>query len=322
MPPDTTSSEESLSAVSGLPATPAGWILLGLISCLLFVLFHLQGITVEVREYGHSMFCWIARKWSEPGGTMSHGWLIPFISGFIVWRKREELAKAPKTASYVGLILVIMALLLHWVGLRVQQSRLNALAFVGLLWSIPLYLYGRQVGRIIFFPCAFLFFCVPWNFLDGMTSRLRLIATILASGAANGLGIGVNRVGTGIHSVPPGQFSFDVADACSGLRYFIALTALTALFAYLTQKTRYRQWILFLIAAPIAILANAVRIASLIIVACWFGKDAAITAYHDYSGLLVFIAATLLMVGAGRLVQYDYKGALRRWTSRAISTRS
>lgn len=293
-----------------------------LIGALLMVLFHLQGNTTEVKQYGNSIFYWIIKKWSTPGGTMSHGWLIPVASLWLVWRQRKALAAAPRQASYTGLAFIMLALLLHWAGLRVQQSRLNALAFIGLAWSIPLYLYGRHIGNRLLFPCAFLLFCIPWNFLNGITFRLRLVATTLASHSANGLGIAVTRIGTGIHSDPAGRFSFDVADPCSGLRYLVALSALTALYSHLTQKGRTRQWTLFLLAIPIAILANTARITSLIVVACWFGEDAAMTVYHDYSGLLVFVAATLLMIGLGALVQYDFNGMVLRWKSRATNTRS
>jgi exosortase len=113
----------------------------------------------------------------------------------------------------------------------------------------------------------------------------------------NGLGIETVRTGTAIYSSAAGGFSFDVADACSGLRSLLAMTALTAAYAYLTQQTPLRRWLLFLAAIPLAIAGNVVRVLTIAIVAETIGMETAMSLYHDYSGLLVFFVAVVLMLG-------------------------
>jgi len=129
------------------------------------------------------------------------------------------------------------------------------------------------------------------------------MASGISSWLLNRLGIETVRTGTAIYSSAAGGFSFDVADACSGLRSLLAMTALTAAYAYLTQRTFVCRWLLFLSAVPLAMAGNIVRVLTIALVAEGLGMDTAMRVYHDYSGFLVFIVAVLLMLGVGELLR-------------------
>ena len=287
-----------------------------------FILFHLQGNTTDVRAYGQSALLWMIHRWNESGGDLSHGWLIPFVSAGIIWFKRRELMSLPKNSSRVGLAVVVLALLLHWLGAKAQQTRLSLASLIMLMWGVPFYFYGWQVARLLLFPCAYLIFCIPLNFLDSLTFPLRIMVTIAATGLLNGLGIEAQRSGSAIYSTAAGGFNFDVADPCSGLRSLLAMTALTAVYAYLTQKTLVKQWLLFFASIPLAIIGNIARITTVALVAEAFGQKLASGLYHDYSGYVVFSVAIGLMVGVGSLLNLDYRGAWERWKQRLLSPTS
>ena len=284
-----------------------------------FILFHLQGNTTDVRMYGQSAVLWMVHRWNEAGGDLSHGWIVPFVSVGIIWFKRRELMSLPKKSSRAGLATVVLALLLHWVGAKSQQTRLSLAGLVLLMWGVPFYFYGWQVAKLLLFPCAYLIFCIPLNFLDSLTFPLRIMVTMAATGLLNGLGIEAQRSGSAIYSTAAGGFNFDVADPCSGLRSLLAMTALTAVYAYLTQKTLVKQWLLFFASIPLAIIGNIARITTVALVAEAFGQKLASGLYHDYSGYVVFSVAIGLMVGAGSLLNLDYHGALERWKQRLLS---
>jgi len=241
-------------------------------------------------------------KWSEPGGTMSHGWLIPIVSVYLVWRRRQDLINAEKSVSYVGLLLVVLALLLHWIGIKAQQSRLALLSLIMLLWGVPSYAYGRNVGRVLFFPCVYLLFCIPWNFLEDMTLPLRLFASEASVLLLNGIGIVTMRTGTTIWSPHQGGFVFEVADPCSGLRSLMAIAALTAAYAQVAQNGLIKKWILFLSALPLVLAANIARLLTIVIVAETIGNERAIKFAHDYSGYVVFLVAVALMASVNSLL--------------------
>lgn len=286
---------------------------------LAFVMFHFQGNTTDIRAYGRSALLWMVHRWNDTGGDFSHGWAIPFVSLGILWFKRRELAAAPKETSRAGLVVVFLALLMHWLGARAQQTRLSLMGLILLIWGVPFYFYGWEVARRIMFACAYLIFCIPLNFLDSLTFPLRIFVTIATTAVLNGLGIPAERAGSAIHSLAAGGFSFDVADPCSGLRSLLAMTALTAVYAYFTQKTLLKKWILFVSSIPLAIIGNMARITTVALVAEAFGEKLALGIYHDYSGYVVFSIAIILMVGLGGLLNLEPRTVWHRWKQRLLS---
>ena len=77
-----------------------------------------------------------------------------------------------------------------------QQTRISLISLILILWGVPFYFYGWEVAKILIFPCTYLIFCVPLNFLDALSGPLQMIATTLAYNLLNGLGIECERVGT------------------------------------------------------------------------------------------------------------------------------
>lgn len=282
-----------------------------------FVLFHLQGNTTDIRVYGRSALLWVLSRWRDPasygGMDYSHGFLIPLVSIAVLWTKRKELAAAPRRVSMSGLVVVILALLMHWIGAKSQQTRLSLFGMLLLFWGVPFYLCGWEVAKLLIFPCAYLIFCIPLNFLDSLTFPLRIFSTIISTGILNGLGIEAERSGSAIYSKAAGGFNFDVADPCSGIRSLLAMTALTAVYAYWTQKTILKKWILFFSSIPLAIIGNIARITTIALVAEAFGEKVALNLYHDYSGYVIFTVAIALMVGFGSVLNMDCRKIWAQW---------
>ncbi len=299
-------------AEEGALRYPVDLALGALTALLLGVLFHFFGNTSEVALDGPSLFVWLGRQLLARGGDFSHGWVIPVVSVGIVFWRRRELAAAPKSVSYTGLVVVIASLLLHIFAMRAQQPRVSLVALVGLLWGIPYFLYGGAVARILMFPCAYLFLCFTAYVLVYFSFRLRLVSSILASGLLSGMGIATERVGTALTSSAGGGFQFDVGDPCSGLRSLFVMTALAAPYAYFTQKTLFRKWLLFALSVPMAIVSNSLRIVTIGVVAQVFSLEVALKVYHDFSGYLVFLISILLLTSVGALIE---RAGVRRTAS-------
>jgi len=280
---------------------------MGIIVLLVMLLFNLLGNTADVHLFSRSSLVWMTERWKSYGGQYSHCWLLPFVSLGVLWLKRAQLASVKKKTDPRAIILIIAALLLQIISARSRLPRLSLVSFICLLWSIPWYLYGWQIARILIFPCAYLFLCIPLTFLDSLTFPLRLLAASTSVFLLNGMGVECFSYGTAIISSAPGGIALDVADPCSGLRYFLVMISLFAAYGYLTQKTLLKKWLVFLVAAPLAIVANIVRIVAIAIVATMANTDIAVGIYHDYSGYIVFITAVLLMIGFGSLININYK---------------
>jgi exosortase len=284
----------------------------------LFVLFHLFGNTVD-NVGSSSAFTWMISRWGDKlsfGADYSHGYLIPFVSLAVVWYKRDDFFAAPKQVCQWGLVVIIMALSMHWLGAKMQQTRLSLMALILLIWGIPFYFYGWKVAKLLIFPCAYLIFCVPLNFLDALSGPLQRIATTSGHAVISGMGIECTRVGTMLRSP---YFDLNVEAACSGLRSLLAMTALTAVYAYFTQTTFTKKWILFLASIPIAVAGNVGRIISIALVSVTTGQKFGTGLHHDWSGYVLFTVAISLMVGFGKLLNVNYRELFKTWKKAYLS---
>ncbi len=292
---------------------------IGLVSIVIgltFLLFHILGNTVE-NVNSRSAFQWMFARWKDTvsfGADYSHGYFIPFVSLSILWFKRKDIFSVDTKVDLRGLAVVIFALAIHWLGAKMQQTRFSLISLVLLLWGIPFYLFGWQLAKKIIFPCAYLTFCIPLNFMDVIAFPLRILSTKMAVGLLTGLGLEASRVGTAI-LIPSMPTGMDVADPCSGLRSLLAMTALTAVYAFFTQRTFIRKWILFMASIPLAVIGNIVRIGTIAVVAEALGAHLALSLYHDYSGYILFSASITAMVLIGSLLNLDLREVFKKWKS-------
>lgn len=292
---------------------------IGLVSVivgLVFMMFHMLGNTVE-NIGSRSAFQWMFARWRDTisfGADYSHGYFIPFVSLGVIWYRRKEIFSVDMHTDSRGLGVVIFALALHWLGAKMQQTHFSLASLVLLIWGIPFYLFGWELAKKLIFPCSYLVFCIPLNFMDVMAFPLRMFSTRHAVAMLNGIGIDAKQIGTAI-LIPSMPTGMDVADPCSGLRSLLAMTALTAVYAYFTQRTLIRQWILFATSVPLAVLGNIARIVTIAVVSEAIGGKFSLSLYHDYSGYILFTAAITLMVVIGSLLNLEYSEVVGKWKS-------
>lgn len=287
------------------------WTAVGVAAILggfLFAMFHYMGNTVE-NVATRSAFTWMWARWQDKlaygGADYSHGPLIPLVSLWAVWHKRRELMAAPRSMNLWGLALVVVALLLHWVGAKMQQTRVSLMALILLLWALPMLFYGWKVAKHLIFPAAFLIFCIPMNFLGAISFPLRILMTKISVGLLNGFGLNVVRNGSailGLNDMGAQSWAVDVEEPCSGLRSLLAMTAITAVYAWVTQPTLLKKWLLFACSIPLAIASNVVRILFIGLMSEAFGVKIATGLPHDYAGYAVFAVAILLMVAIDKVL--------------------
>jgi exosortase A len=252
--------------------------------------------------YGQTLVT-LWRTWgSNP--NYSHGYLIPPVALFLLWRERKRFLDERGSGAPAGLVLVVVALLGHIVSIRAGVFMTQGYSLVLLLFGLSLFFYGGMATRAVWFPLAYLVFMLPMPpyLMNVIAFRLKILAARWGSGIAVKLGIPLARSGMTIH-IPAG--SLRIADPCSGLRSLIALVALGALFAYLTEGKTWKRIVLFASAVPLAVLANVIRISVLCVVANVWGIDAALGFFHDFSGLLLFMIAFVGLVVVRKLLRCE-----------------
>lgn len=282
----------------------------------LLLLVGLQPYAAGYGPFRRTLFDELLMRWKDP--TWQHGALLPFIVGYLIWRRRNELAPLPASSSRRGFVLIGFALLLYFAGFRANNFYCGYLAIMTLLAGASLWLQGVPRSRQLLFAWLMLGFLWPLPFLEesiGYQMRLMMVKT--TGFVLNAAGVDSLVSGTALQSMPNLElgrkagdlFSVGIAAPCSGMRSLFALLVVGALFSYFRQRSLGRRLALFSTILPIAILANMTRILVLIFAAMIFGQDWAIgdaekevSAFHELTGILVFLVALLLLQAASWLL--------------------
>jgi len=189
---------------------------------------------------------------------------------------------------------------------RCLEPRMALIAIPFLLYGSILFLWGKQVARILFFPCAFLVFLIPFGAVEQATFRLQFIITGIVGALANIVGISIHAVGTTL-SARDSSFHFEVAEGCSGIRSITALTMLSSVYVHLMQDVLWKKVVIIACSAVFAIIGNVGRIFTILLVAKLFNADLAGGRYHEISGYLIFPFAIMAMLGADKLLNLNYR---------------
>jgi exosortase len=242
----------------------------------------------------------LVRQWAADD-DYTHGFLIVPLALYFVWERREALKRFPPAPNVAGAGLLAGGLLMLIVGsvgaeLFLQRSSL-VVVLAGLVWLI----LGTAFLRELTFPLVFLVFMIPLPaiVMNAVAFPLQLFAAQSATFCMQVAGIPVLREG---NTIVLSNTTLEVVEACSGIRSLQALLALGAVYGYFTQKAVWKRWALLVLSVPIAIAANAFRVAGTGFLAHFIGPEAAQGFYHSFAGWIVFAVAFVLLLGAGALL--------------------
>jgi exosortase len=266
-------------------------------------LFHWRGNAMFGWVDTPSLFGWMYwafTTWPDDG----HGSLIPFVVLGLLWWKRETLLSLPKGLWWPALGFVVLGLLLHIAGYMIQQSRVSILGFFTGLYGLTGLVWGKHWLRATVFPMILFVFCVPMGTMsDAITVPLRMLVTKLSVGFSSGvLGIPVSQDGSRILGL--NFFQYDVAPACSGIRSLIALLAMTTIYGFMTFRPAWKRLLMVLVAAPLAVLGNVVRITGVIVTGDAFGQNAG-ALVEQKLGFVTFAVAIACVLVLGHFLRDD-----------------
>lgn len=236
----------------------------------------------------------MAAEWSE-FPSLSHGFAVPVISAYLLWRRRHFLAQAPIEGSILGLPLIVFALAMLVVGSLGGEPFVARLSLPLVLFGAVLFLMGGQVTRQSWLAIAYLAFMVPLPYLTlrALTYQSRLFDAGITAQALGWLGVPVLRDGVMLH-LP--NMTLEVADDCSSVPAIAALLALGAAYAQMQSRPTWIRVLLTVSAAPLGLLSNIIRLILTSISVYYFGPIALNNAIHKFNGTSVFLATVLLLV--------------------------
>jgi exosortase len=231
----------------------------------------------------------LARQWAADE-NYSHGFFVLPLAGFFVWERREALRRAPSRPSLIGALIIVLSLMLLVAGLLGSELFLSRVSLIGVLAGIALFVLGRDHFRLLAFPIAFLVLMIPLPAIlfNRIAFPLQLLASRAGETAIAGAGIPILREGN-VLQLP--TRALEVAEACSGIRSLVSLVMLGIVLGYFTEQRTSTRVLIAMAAVPIAIIANAIRVAGTGLASELVSPAAADGFFHTFSGWLVFVVA-------------------------------
>jgi exosortase len=253
-----------------------------------------------VAVYRSVLPSWLSDLWGD--ANYSHGLLVPFVSAWLAYQRREALARLVPQPSPTAIIIIAAAIALMAVGLLAAEFFITRLSLLVLVGGLIAFVLGYAYLRVLALPLAFLLFMVPLPALvfNTIAFPLQLLASQLAISTLQAIGVPALREGNVI-VLPNG--ALEVVEACSGLRSLVSLGATSVLFAVISLRRLVPRLILVASSVAIAVLTNGVRVAGTGILAYHYGPQVAEGFFHEFSGWVVFVTALFCLAGAAALLR-------------------
>jgi len=243
--------------------------------------------------YWNTIYEMVMEWYIDP--NYSHGFLIPFISGYLLWQKKENLGSVVINPTNLGLIIVVIGLCVYLVGNVTGDPFTIRISILIVIAGTILFTCGIRLFKEVSFPFFYLIFMIPLPFIlyDSLAFPLKLLVSKYSVGFLKLIGIPALREGNIIYLV---NTTLHVADACSGIRSIISLLALSTVLASFTQRDLIKKMILVALAVPIAVFVNCIRVIGTGILAIKYGEEVAEGFYHQFAGIGVFGIAMGMLI--------------------------
>jgi exosortase B len=264
--------------------TPALLLCVGFAAMALPALLHLARAYWSIDEQGHGPVILAASLW-------------------LMWKRRDRLALLdPRPADLAGIALLALALPAFVIGRSQEIVQLEVGAPILAAAAVLLLLRGWRALRLMAPPMLFLLFIVPYPgvFVQALTVPLKTGVSAAAEALLHLFDYPIARTGV---VLAIDQYHLLVADACAGLTSMFTLEALGLVYISLRgHASRLRNVVLALLVVPISFVANVVRVIVLVLVTYHLGESAGQGFLHGFAGLLLFVAAALMLFGVDALL--------------------
>lgn len=226
--------------------------------------------------------------------TYNHVLLVPAIIGVLVWIRREELAKLTPQAWWPGLVLLGGAMALWFLGTIGEVNTFSQLGAVAALQAAIITVLGPRVALGLLFPLGYMLFLVPFG--DELVPALQSITAHITIALTHWSGIPAEIEGVFIDT-PAGLF--EVAEACSGVKFLIAMIALGVLVAQTCFRSWPRRAVFLAVCVIVPIIANGIRAWGTIYIAQSQGIEFAAGFDHIFYGWVFFGIVIAIVLAAG-----------------------
>lgn len=235
--------------------------------------------------------------WNVVG--QGHGPIMLALAIWLAWQRLPKLAKLPETQSRIGGPMTLIAGLAMYIVGRSQDILFIDTASQILVLSGILLIYRGPIGlKTMWFPIFFLIFIIPLpgSIVAAITAPLKTGVSHVSEHLLYLAGYPIGRSGV---TLTIGPYQLLVADACAGINSIFALEAIGVFYMSIANHAnKTRNIILASLIIPISFISNVARVIVLVLITYYFGDEAGQGFAHGFAGILLFMAATALTIGA------------------------
>lgn len=240
-------------------------------------------------------------SWFDENAYMEHGILVIPAAAYMAWTKKDRLKTMPRQPSGWGVLLLLWGAMQAIVGMAIPWIWASRMAFLISLVGYIAAVFGWRIVRELMYPLGTLILMItpPTFIFERLTLSLQLLASRLGEVALEALGFSVLREGNILEMV---GIKLSVAEACSGIRSLVAIFFMCVLYNFFFVQGRAMKALLLVMAIPVAILGNAVRIVATG-VASQYNPALVSGAAHEAFGYVSVVAAAAGVVGLHLMLQ-------------------
>ncbi len=236
----------------------------------------------------------IPAAWFETDSYYQHGPLIPLAILYIFAIRYPEWKELGYKSSWIPLLLLPLPLYVIWGSARQIFPTGTGLAFMVALGIMAWAFLGfKWVWRLVPFLALFSTAVPMWGrLLDEKTSSLQIFSTKISYLFLNLVGQDPFLESPTVINLP--HFDLNIAEACSGMKMTLAMISM-ALFIFVAAKLKWwGNMIILVIAMPLAIVMNGIRIGIIGVTGNNFGSEMGML-MHDYGSYVIMGFAFYLM---------------------------
>ena len=235
----------------------------------------------------------LARIWWT-STTFGHCLFIGPVIAWLVWQRRSEVAQLVPTGWWPGLALIAIGGFGWLMGDAASVGFARQLGLVMMLQGAVLTILGPNVARGLLFPLCYALFLVPFG--EGLEPPLQAVTVAIVMPLLHLVGMPAVVDGVLIHA---GRYYFEVAEACSGAKFVIAMVAFGVLVANLCFVSNRRRAIFLVVSVVVPVIANGFRAFGTIWAADLTSVEAATGIDHIIYGWVFFglVMAGVLAIG-------------------------
>ncbi|HVZ94798.1 MAG TPA: exosortase/archaeosortase family protein [Phycisphaerales bacterium] len=245
---------------------------------------------------------WRQHLWSyDKPSDWGHAYILPLIAGWYFWKNRVRFSRVMPAPFGPGYPVVLLGIVMYiYFSIAVPTHMFQGFGLIIVLAGLVLLLLGPVIFRMSVLPLAFLSLgmTAPERVMETITWRLKLLASQGAWALLNMIGVSTDIDGNvlTITDSSGNTFPLNVAEACSGMRMVVAFVALAAAVAIFACDEWWKRFAVLLLAVPVALLMNVVRVAVLGI-ASMYNPELAAGEAHMFIGTILLVPALGLFMG-------------------------